>query len=126
MSNTVKNKFQVGDIVEAFGIKGKIVAIDTTYPESLPVEVVFNNEQKMKEWFALDGRESLWHITSSLKLIDRPIKKVKKWVNLYRDGMWRLHNAKTEESDGDKSWTESKIARTEVEFNEEDMAHHNR
>ena len=122
MSNTVKNKFQVGDIVEAFGIKGKIVAIDTTYPESLPVEVVFNNEQKMKEWFALDGRESLWHITSSLKLIDRPIKKIKKWVNLYSSkymsNEWMHHDTKDQ---ADKNKMGNRIECVELEFNEEDL-----
>lgn len=77
------NKFEVGDIVEAFGLKGKITNI---YDKALyPLEVNFENNHIFG--FMIDGKYANWHKEPSLKFISRPKKKVKKslkgWINIY-------------------------------------------
>jgi len=79
MSEENKTVFEVGDIVEWCGIKGKIVFI---YSESTryPILVRFdNNEEKP---FTKDGKYYDWHLEPSLKLIEKAKRKVKKkfWI----------------------------------------------
>ena len=72
--------FKVGDIVEAFGVRGVV----TTVNGNGNCEVRFSKPAPLMEsWFFKDGRLSDWHAAPSLKLIERPrkTKKVKVWVN---------------------------------------------
>ncbi|MCK5127798.1 MAG: hypothetical protein KAR42_16195 [candidate division Zixibacteria bacterium] len=78
-------KFKTGDIVEAFGLKGKVKIGGN---EIYPVEVSFENDHH--DSFTADGRAYDWHIDSSLRFISRPKRKVKKkikgFVNVFGDG----------------------------------------
>lgn len=80
-------EFKVGDKVNWLGSTGELVVID---PNSThPLEVYFEKHDST-EVFTLDGR---YHVEQdpSLKLIERPKKKVKKttevWVNIYGPGL---------------------------------------
>jgi hypothetical protein len=65
------NKFYAGDIVEAFGVKGRVYDVDEY------IHVAFQNNEFSE--FLLDGRSSDWHLAPSLVLVDRPgNRKVKK------------------------------------------------
>lgn len=76
-------EFKVGDKVDWLGLKGKIISIKQMGFSNYPVIVDFG---VVKESFTVDGR---WieEQQPSLKLIERPKKKVKKeiqvWVNVY-------------------------------------------
>jgi len=79
------SKFQVGDIVEAFGVRGRVDRADTsvisvTYTDPSAACIAGGNA------FTPDGRLHIWHVTPSLKLIERPrkTKKVKVWVNVFK------------------------------------------
>jgi ribosomal 30S subunit maturation factor RimM len=77
-----KPEFQVGDIVEAFGVRGKVTEV-TAF-----VYVKYDTEyapRTSNNSFLPDGRSCSWHVTPSLKLIERPkkTKKVKVWVNVW-------------------------------------------
>ena len=90
MSEENKTVFEVGDIVEWCGIKGKIVFI---YSESTryPILVRFdNNEEKP---FAKDGKYYDWHLEPSLKLIEKAKKKVKKrfWLFIHESEIDKLY-----------------------------------
>lgn len=69
-------EFEVGDIVEAFGVRGVVEgnALDESIQVRFGTHVTY---------FYPDGKAALWHATPSLKLIERPrkTKKVKVWVN---------------------------------------------
>jgi hypothetical protein len=77
-------KFQVGDQVSWCGAKGVVVDIeeDMTYP----VVVMFLGGSRR---FTASGKYLDWHKTRSLKLVDRPKKKVKKtverWMSISSD-----------------------------------------
>jgi hypothetical protein len=76
-------EFKVNDIVEAFGLRGRVVKVhtDLTYP----VEVEFEGD--LFTYFTLDGKMHPNHKLSTLKLISRAKRKVKKevkgWANVY-------------------------------------------
>lgn len=74
-------KFEVGDIVEAFGVRGKITEI--TEDHLYPIEVLFDNNEG--EAFTSDGKQHVWHKAPSLHLIERPKKKnkrvFKEWIS---------------------------------------------
>lgn len=72
--------FQVGDIVEAFGLKGVVVEIN--HEEVFPVFVYFNETQE-NEVFTFDGKFYAEHLNPTLKLIERPKKKVRETVRGY-------------------------------------------
>lgn len=78
MESEPKVQFKVGDIVEAFGVRGWVTDITKSF-----VHVAFNNAAA--DSFFSDGRQRGWHAAPSLKLIERPrkTKKVKVWVNVY-------------------------------------------
>lgn len=65
------SEFKVGDIVEAFGLRGEVTRSGDLY-----IYVSFPEGRGAQ--FLLDGREENWHTEPSLKLISRPSKKVKK------------------------------------------------
>lgn len=75
-------EFKVGDIIEAFGLRGVVTEV-SGHP-SYPICVDFD-ESAGGERFTADGKERVWHRAPSLKLIERPkkTKKVKVWVNAY-------------------------------------------
>lgn len=74
MSEENKTVFEVGDIVEAFGLKGIVVKIrDCQY---FPIQVKFCNDNSAT--FCSSGKLQSWHLEPSLKLIEKAKKKVKK------------------------------------------------
>ena len=66
--------FEVGDIVEAYRVRGKVDEIDSDPNNLYPVLVWFDS--LYSDCFTLDGKTRSWHKESSLKLIERPKKKV--------------------------------------------------
>lgn len=72
----MSNEFQIGDIVEAFGVRGSVVI-----PENDYVKVEFN-DVGFVNFFYPDGRYCEWHKEPSLKLIERPKKMVRKEVDV--------------------------------------------
>lgn len=81
-------KFQVGDVVEAFGLRGKVTFIDN-YSSNYPITVKYSDDDHVAS-FTEDGKCYRYHKTPSLVLISRAKKKVTKtieqWVNTYPDG----------------------------------------
>lgn len=71
-------QFQVGDIVEAFGVRGTVHSV---FGEDggLRVAVKFDVDLGYVPTFSRDGLFRDWHKTPSLKLISRAKKKVKKF-----------------------------------------------
>lgn len=94
-------KFKVGDIVEAFGVRGVVTKVLSNGGH--PVLVDFERlPGEAEEEFTPDGRLFYWHKEPSLKLIERQKKKVKKtietWLNIYPDG-YNSHYHTQEECD---------------------------
>lgn len=81
-----KSEFKVGDIVEAFGVLGRVTDINNDL--NYPVVVQYTQLPANTDEFALDGKLVHWHATPSLKLIKRPrkTKKIKVWVNVAPTG----------------------------------------
>lgn len=78
-------KFQVGDMVEAFGLPGVVIERDDQGDESFPIAVSFQSSMAPISTFTSDGRYHEWCKEPSLKLISRPSKpkeklKKKVWV----------------------------------------------
>jgi hypothetical protein len=84
-----KTEFKVGDIVEAFGVRGGVHTICRDEPK---VCVKFDVSGGYV-YFCSSGHLEPWHKEPSLKLIERPrkTKKVKVWVNVYADKHTSLH-----------------------------------
>ena len=84
-------RFKVGDIVEAFGLRGVVTSSNNPIGNALFVE--FKSGEAT--WFRTDGTLKHWHKEPSLKLIERPKKKVKKertvWINVYPDNKQIIH-----------------------------------
>lgn len=78
-------EFKVGDIVEAFGMRGEIVSIDARISKYGYLVVRYAVENDKRGYFCADGRLESWHKAPALKLIERPKKKVKKYKACYRD-----------------------------------------
>lgn len=74
--------FIVGDIVEAFGLKGEVI-----YIQDPPYIVRVQFQNMVKESFTLDGKLFDWHKTPLLKLIERPVKEVKFETEVERTGL---------------------------------------
>lgn len=74
-------KFQVGDKVSAFGVEGVVTRI--TDVVLFPIKVDFPDN--INTSFTIDGRYLGWHKEPSLKLIERPKKKVKKYKVLFKN-----------------------------------------
>lgn len=76
----MSEKFQIGDIVEAFGCSG--VVVEVRNGEKFCIQVNF--DIGVCKSFLSNGAAQEWHKTPSLKLIERPIKKVKKkvWIGV--------------------------------------------
>lgn len=72
--------FQVGDKVSAFGVEGIVTRI--TDAAFFPIKVDFPDD--INSSFTIDGRYLGWHKEPSLKLIERPKKKVKKYKVLFK------------------------------------------
>ncbi len=75
------SEFRVGDIVEAFGVRGTVVRYP---PEGGPYCVKVDFTGGGRDAFTEDGKAGTWHKEPSLKLISR-VKKKKKitvWVGL--------------------------------------------
>jgi len=66
-------EFKVGDIVEAFGVRGQITGISKH--DLYPVVVEFATLNK-ELWFTKEGLYQQWHATPSLKFISREEKKI--------------------------------------------------
>lgn len=63
--------FQLGDVVEAFGLKGVVDNItDTIYP----IQVLWENNAS--DTFTREGKLDTHHKEPSLKLLERPVKEV--------------------------------------------------
>jgi len=88
MNNEIK--FKAGDIVEFGGNKGVVLEeVDSSFINCrFTVDSIF-----IKDFFTVtftkEGRLYSWNKEPSLKLIERPKKKVKKYKVLYRDA---FHN----------------------------------
>lgn len=103
------DKFQVGDIVEAFGVRGEIISLENS--PSYPILVKFYDTGTFwnKAAFIIDGKFEDWHKEPSLKLIERPKKKVKRtywfatalveWDNVFKRGISELTLDKEELND---------------------------
>lgn len=78
MSN--ETKFKEGDIVEWCGVRGKVITIPGRGIH--PVVCGFENETVAS--FTYDGKYMDWHKEPSLKLIEQPKKKVKKYMVVYK------------------------------------------
>lgn len=76
-------EFKVGDICEAFGLK--CFVIDINKKHNYPVKVSFEGGYCRN--FLMDGKFEDWHLEPSLKLIERPKKKVKKKFYLGHNGI---------------------------------------
>lgn len=76
----MKNMFQVGDKVRAFGVSGIVNSIDED--DSYPVEVEFENDKHAS--FTMEGKEVEWHKEPSLVLVERSNKLVKVYQYAYR------------------------------------------
>ena len=76
------NEFRVGDVVEAFGVRGRVTDIKTSirtwaYPVLVTFDLKDENDISYVDYFNMEGKRSSWHRVPDLKLISRP-KKVKK------------------------------------------------
>lgn len=78
-------QFQVGDIVEAFGVRGKVLEIrdDLVYGVIVCFECENNSFQLM---FQMNGIYEGWHKAPSLKLIERPLPKEITFESLVQEG----------------------------------------
>jgi hypothetical protein len=84
----METEFKVGDAVEAFGVRGLVSRIGSG--DTLPVFVELETEDTDR--FTKDGRAYSWHKEPSLKLIERPKRKVKKRFYMMAQvvcGEWR-------------------------------------
>ena len=87
-------EWRVGDVVEAFGVRGRVSFI-AKLTEEYPVTVIFFNGKHHE--FCEDGKFLGWHALPSLRFISREKKKVKKtvtrWVNVFipetHEAVWR-------------------------------------
>lgn len=112
-------EFKKDDVVEAFGIRGIIV--DNNIKYNLPVLVLFQNA--IEEYFTVDGKFRDWHLEPSLKLIERPKKKVKKKfylghndiINADINSCGNLHTYKDDDLIQDWKY----ISEVEIEVDEE-------
>lgn len=75
----MENKFQVGDKISAFGVEGEVVSINVS--GDFPIKCNFVDGYSAT--FSSDGRYYDWQ-EPSLKLIERPKKKVKKYIVLFK------------------------------------------
>jgi len=80
----MENKFQVGDKVSAFGVEGEVLHNNACVLKNFPVVCKFGNN--VINYFMKDGKYCDWHKEPSLKLIERPKKKVKKYKVLFQQG----------------------------------------
>ena len=78
MSN--ETKFEVGDIVMAFGNKGVVTKISCNHVGYVLVDFAIG----YLVCFFPDGKTMPWHAEPSLKLIKRPKNKVKKYKVLFK------------------------------------------
>lgn len=74
-----KDVFQVGDIVEWCDVRG---VVESTSGMLSYVQCKFGDTRK--QTFTSDGKLCTWHIVPSLKLIERPKKKIKKYKVLFK------------------------------------------
>jgi hypothetical protein len=103
----METEFKVGDICMAFGMRCVVEDIDKS-PSDYPVNVVFEFSEK-KESFTPNGRLYGWHKEPSLKLIERPKRKVKKrfYMMVYKcEGGWHQASIMVDENFKDSSGTE--------------------
>jgi hypothetical protein len=80
--------FKVGDIVDWLGLRGRVTSLNGL--DNYPVICHFDGQEECNTYFNQDG-VFMKGQTPSLKLIERPKKKVKKtierWVNVYPYGI---------------------------------------
>lgn len=111
-----KTTFEVGAVVEAFGVRGKVVNVlnDAEYP----IEVKFVDGTQTC-WFLKEGKYQTWHKTPSLKLVSRPKKMMTRdlWINVYQNGQ-RAFNSK-ETADFQDKYTHARIACVKTTINYE-------
>lgn len=81
-------EFKVGDICEAFGLK--CFVIDINIKHNYPVKVSFEGGHCRN--FLMNGKFEDWQLEPSLKLIERPKKKVKKKFYLGHDKYSPIHS----------------------------------
>lgn len=77
----METKFQVGDKISAFGVEGEVVSINVS--SDFPIKCNFVNGYSAT--FSINGKHSFWHKEPSLKLIERPKKKVKMYKVLFKN-----------------------------------------
>lgn len=75
--------FQVGDIVEWCGIRG-VVESTSDMLSSVQCMFGYKDNTHRKQTFTSDGKLCTWHIVPSLKLIERPKKKIKMYKVLFK------------------------------------------
>lgn len=86
-------EFKIGDIVQWCGAKGYIKSEDGE--GFLLVMFPTENESERNAYFDKTGRYRYWHPEPSLKLIERPKQKVKKYKILFIDiyDEWKLSSS---------------------------------
>lgn len=85
----MSDKFMVGDIVEAFGLEGRVVETKGRFNfMTFEIDVLFsiNGVDEVRS-FSKDGNYEHWHKTPSLKLVARPklVRKFKMYQGLFKD-----------------------------------------
>ena len=99
----MSEKFEVGDVVEAFGVKGVVKEIKEN--SDFPVKVSFEIGENLNIWsFTLDGKYFGWaKEPRSLKLVEKAKKeepKKKYYRMIFKDGGgdWNLSNCLVDEN----------------------------
>ena len=104
-------EWKVGDVVEAFGVRGKITSISNFRV----LTVLFDDLDDAWMDFCEDGKHYLWHRTLSLRFISREKKKVRNtvtaWANVFRDGSATIW---VNQKDADVFSDENRIACVEL------------
>ncbi len=85
-------EFKVGDIVEWCGARGTVFYEDINAQK--PICVKFENSDYLY-YFSENGKYFEWHKEPSLKLIERPKQKVKKYKILFKtaSGEWEMSSS---------------------------------
>lgn len=113
---TEKFEFQVGDVCSYMGLEGEIV---NEFPIYYSCPLQFKSRTGLSFAFTKDGRRHPEHTIPSLTLIERPKRKVKRWVNLYRNkrnkGFYSGHEYKSRE-EADNDALPERIACVELEM----------
>lgn len=112
-----KSEFQVGDIVYAKGFgKG---FVEQEYGSS--ISVLFGEFKNHKIMFDKNGKYMSWHEEPILELVERPKKKKKVWLNIFKcdDGSFNAIPYNMKEVADYAHDVEWRVACVEIEVDDE-------